>query len=222
MISDAKACFAESVERFIRSDPFGSPLRSDLITAFRRLASDERMRGVWEEFHADGRSAYTFLFWLHKIAVVVADVKECRAIRDGLPRELYAVSQAVGVLIGFWERCEQRTRWGEPDALPLPSRFESLPAMLRDFEEFARASIQTRRPLPAAHPRGRGGFYPAPRQAQSTEISLGYAASGAATVQGGRGRAGQQNGSYRLGANDQRQDLSICLVCGSVRRSLPM
>jgi transposase len=30
-----------------------------------------------------------------------------------------------------------------------------------------------------------------------------------------------QNGPHRLGAVDQRQDLSICMVCGSVSRSLP-
>ena len=88
-------------------------------------------------------------------------------------------------------------------------------------ESETRADIQTGRPLPATHPCGRSGFCPAPGQAQPTEISVGHAAFGTATVQGCRGCACQQNGSHRLGADDQRQDLPICLVCGSVSRSLP-
>jgi len=88
-------------------------------------------------------------------------------------------------------------------------------------ESETRADIQTGRPLPAAHPRGRSGFCPAPGQAQSAEISLGDAAPGTATVQGCRGCACKQDGAHCLGAVDQRQDLSICLVCGSVSRSLP-
>ena len=47
--------------------------------------------------------------------------------------------------------------------------------------------------------------------------SLGYAASGAATVQGCRGCPCQQNGPPRLGSVDDWSDLSICSICGSLR-----
>ena len=59
-------------------------------------------------------------------------------------------------------------------------------------------------------------------QAEPGEISLAHAAPGAATVQGRRGRAGQQDGADRLGVAGQGRDLSGACARGSGLRSLAM
>ena len=59
-------------------------------------------------------------------------------------------------------------------------------------------------------------------RASSREISLAHSASRAATVQGHRGRAGQQDGADRLGVAGQGWDLPGAPTRGSLTRSSAM
>ncbi len=86
----------------------------------------------------------------------------------------------------FWRLCDCR-HGDESQDLSIRARLCCLDWVgattnVNRWESEARANIQTRRPIPAAHARDRGGFYPASGKAQSTEIPLGHAASGAATL----------------------------------------
>ena len=80
------------------------------------------------------------------------------------------------------------------------------------------ADLQTGRSLFAPHPGRRCACGLAACPPASRKISVAHTAPGAASVQGRRGRAGQQNGAHRLGPAGQGWNLPGASARGSVRR----
>src|ERR1700738_924488 len=86
----------------------------------------------------------------------------------------------------------------------------------------ARADLETRRPISQAYSYCRSPFCLAARAPAAREVSLAHSASRSATVQGRRGRAGQQDGADRLGVAGQGWDLPGAPTRGSLTRSSAM
>ena len=109
--------------------------------------------------------------------------------------------------IGFWARPPSRpsspNRKHSSRVVILRPGSGSCRGKIRPAANRSLGRSQTGRPIPQAHPYCRRSFCLAASAPAAREISLAHSASRAATVQGHRGRAGQQDGADRLGVAGQ-------------------
>ena len=128
--------------------------------------------------------------------------------------------------IGFWARPPSRpsspNRKHSSRVVILRPGSGSCRGKIRPAANRSLGRSQTGRPIPQAHPYCRRSFCLAASAPAAREISLAHSASRAATVQGHRGRAGQQDGADRLGVAGQGWDLPGAPTRGSLTRSSAM
>ncbi len=127
--------FALGVERILER----RSADEETAARFRGLASDPRMRGVWDAFEGHAASIDVFLSELAEAVNHVSHASEFRAAYDQVGVDENAVAAAVDVLVRYCAR----ERGSYPEAF-LP-RLGGLEAMLLELERFARVTAMADR-----------------------------------------------------------------------------
>jgi hypothetical protein len=147
LASSPKRLFNLAIEKLKRR--VGADDSSDLVRGLDRLASDDRMRAIWEGLGTMAAAA-SFLEGLVDTITATANVDEIRAEYDRALSELRELERAVDVISGYCARARDEGRTRSAPIGPrstLPPELGGLELLLEKLVGFATSSASLDRAL---------------------------------------------------------------------------